>query len=119
MYTRQLDWNTNTDNPDGKRGWSLLRVSQLTEWETRQSRRTATVEVHQNQCLDHEIDVPVAIKRETSLSLRVTGSLESRLEADTTELMNTLARDGCASLRIREDTSVMQKRFGVPDNSVH
>ena len=36
------------------------------------------VEVHQNLCLDHEIDVPVAMKRQTSLSLRVTRSLGSR-----------------------------------------
>ena len=41
----------------------------------RQWRRTATVEVHQNQCVDHEIDVLVAMERQTPLSLRVTRSL--------------------------------------------
>ena len=46
--------------------------------------------------------MPVAMKRQTSLSLRVT---------------KTLATDGCAVLRIREDASVVQKRFGFPENS--
>ena len=74
------------------------------------------MEVHQKQCLDHEIDVLVAIKRHTSLSSGVTGSSGDCLEA---ELMETLATDGCAVLRIRKDTSVVQKRFGFPENSVH
>ena len=33
--------------------------------------------------------------------------------------MKTLATDGCAVLRIREDTSVVQKRFGFLENGVH
>ena len=33
--------------------------------------------------------------------------------------MKTLATDGCAGLRIREDTSVVQKRVGLPEMSVH
>ena len=33
--------------------------------------------------------------------------------------MKTLATGGCAVLRIREHTSVVQKRFGFQENSVH
>ena len=32
--------------------------------------------------------------------------------------MHTLATDGCAMPRSREDTSVVQKRFGFPEHSV-
>ena len=33
-------------------------------------------------------------------------------------LIQTLITDGCVVLTIREDTPVVQKRFGFPENSV-
>ena len=76
VHARQLGWNTNADHPHGIRGWNLLIVSPLTEWQTRQ-RRTNRLGGGPSESVsfDHEIDVPVAIKRQTSLSLRVTRSL--------------------------------------------
>ena len=41
-----------------------------------------------------------------------------RVQAELGELMKTLAADGCAVLRIRDNTSVVLKRVGLPENSV-
>ena len=74
-----------------------------------------TMGVAQSQRFDRVTDVPVAMYRHG----RRPSKSVSR-SSDTPEmkvLIQTLITDGRAVLRIREDTSVVEKRFGFPENS--
>ena len=119
--------------------FSALARSSLSQPASRKHRNGYRFPILHTPGFDRVVDAPVATNRHGGgpsvsrsrdrharghkatdlIDLGVTRSPGCRLEAETIELMGTLATDGCAVLRIRQDTSVVQKRFGFPKNSVH